>query len=364
MCLRKIPISSAWGTDGHYMVCKIAQSYLTSTASSTVLKLLSLSANGDLASECSWADNLRTAYPWSSALHYVDTPDNLCTYDYTRDCHDSSRTSGRCVVGAINNYTTQLKTYSLTTYKLTQALMFLAHFMGDVHQPLHVGFTMDAGGNSITVHWYNVQTNLHSVWDTKIIQISESNYFGNVVNRMSDSIKANITDGIVSESISQACSYAYKNAPNGAYLSDTCYLSRKSVVNTRIAQGGVRLANFLNQIFMLVNGPTLLQPNSKFQIQFEQGRSRIPPTNMDKACAPLYGPGSGQYSFIHVEVFNPGRSVLDWDGVTDDLRQNVCWSGSCRHRWEKMEAEVREAEAEVGEGGRGGGGGGKRRRHR
>ncbi|KAJ4797462.1 endonuclease 4 [Rhynchospora pubera] len=263
-----VPLSNAWGTDGHYMVCKIAQSYLTSTASSAVLKLLPSSANGDLASMCSWADNVRTAYPWSSALHYIDTPDNLCTYSYSRDCHDSSGASGRCVVGAINNYTSQLKTYPSTTYNLTQALMFLSHFMGDVHQPLHVGFTTDAGGNGITVYWYNVQTNLHSVWDTKIIQTSESNYFGNDVNKMSDSIKANITstqksqwnscgstlaacaDTFASESIQQACSYAYKDAPNGAHLSDTYYLSRKSVVNTRIAQGGVRLANFLNQIFV------------------------------------------------------------------------------------------------------------------
>ncbi|XP_078168980.1 endonuclease 4-like [Carex rostrata] len=263
-----VPLSSAWGTDGHYMVCKIAQSYLTSTASSAVLQLLPSSANGDLASMCSWADNVRTACPWSSALHYVDTPDNLCTYDYTRDCHDSSGTSGRCVVGAINNYTTQLKTYPSTTYNLTQALMFLSHFMGDVHQPLHVGFTTDLGGNSITVYWYNVKTNLHSVWDTKIIQSSESNYFSNNVNIMSDSIKANITstqinqwnscgstlsacaDTFASESISQACSYAYKDAPDGTYLSDGYYSSRKFVVNTRIAQGGVRLANFLNQIFI------------------------------------------------------------------------------------------------------------------
>ncbi|KAJ3704066.1 hypothetical protein LUZ61_007771 [Rhynchospora tenuis] len=171
-----VPLSNAWGTDGHYMVCKIAQSYLTSTASSAVLKLLPSSANGNLASMCSWADNVRTSYPWSSALHYIDTPDNLCTYSYS------------------NN--------------LTQALMFLSHFMGDVHQPLHVGFTTDAGGNGITVYCF------------------------------------------ASESIQQACSYAYKDAPNGAYLSDTYYLSRKSVVNTRIAQGGVRLANFLNQIFV------------------------------------------------------------------------------------------------------------------
>ncbi|KAJ4773573.1 endonuclease 4 [Rhynchospora pubera] len=263
-----IPTSNAWGTEGHYMVCKIAQSYLTSTASSAVLKLLPAGANGDLASECSWADTVRGAYPWSSALHYVDTPDNLCTYDYTRDCHDSSGASGRCVVGAINNYTAQLTTYPSTTYNLTQALMFLSHFMGDVHQPLHVGFTTDAGGNSITVYWYNVKTNLHSVWDTKIIQTSMSNYFGNSMDTMANSIKANITstqisqwnscgsstsacaDTFATESIQQACNYAYKDAPNNAYLSDTYYLSRSPVVNTRIAQGAVRLANFLNQIFV------------------------------------------------------------------------------------------------------------------
>ncbi|KAJ1694322.1 hypothetical protein LUZ63_011020 [Rhynchospora breviuscula] len=231
-----LPTSNAWGTEGHYMVCKIAQSYLTSTASSAVLNLLPAGANGDLASECSWADTVRGAYPWSSALHYIDTPDNLCTYDYT------------------NN--------------LTQALMFLSHFMGDVHQPLHVGFTTDAGGNSITVYWYNVKTNLHSVWDTKIIQTSMSNYFGNSMDTMANSITANITstqisqwnscgsstsacaDTVATESIQNACNYAYKDAPNNAYLSDTYYLSRSPVVNTRIAQGAVRLANFLNQIFV------------------------------------------------------------------------------------------------------------------
>ncbi|KAJ3704091.1 hypothetical protein LUZ61_007796 [Rhynchospora tenuis] len=262
------PLSYAWGVDGHYMICRIAQSRLTSTASSAVLDLLPSGANGDLASECSWADNVRTAYPWSSPLHYVDTPDNLCTYDYSRDCHDSSGNAGYCVVGAINNYTTQLLSYPTSRYNLTQALMFLAHFMGDVHQPLHVGFTTDAGGNGITVYWYTTKTNLHSVWDTKIIQTAMSNYYGNDHNIMADSINANITSDQVSqwdacgsssadcannfatESIQDACSYAYQDASQNAKLNDTYFLSRKPIVETRIAQAGVRLANLLNQIFV------------------------------------------------------------------------------------------------------------------
>lgn len=45
----------------------------------------------------------------------------------------------------------------------TESLMFLAHFVGDVHQPLHCGHTDDLGGNTIKVHWYRRQSNLHHV---------------------------------------------------------------------------------------------------------------------------------------------------------------------------------------------------------
>nr|CAB3476443.1 unnamed protein product [Digitaria exilis] len=69
-----------------------------------------------------------------------------------------------CVVGAINNYTEQLYSYGKkTSYNLTESLMFLAHFVGDVHQPLHVSYEEDEGGNTIIVHWYRRKTNLHHV---------------------------------------------------------------------------------------------------------------------------------------------------------------------------------------------------------
>ncbi|KAJ3704098.1 hypothetical protein LUZ61_007803 [Rhynchospora tenuis] len=259
------PLSYSWGVDGHYMICRIAQRFLNSPASSAVLDLLPSSANGDLASVCSWADNVRAAYPWSSPLHYVDTPDNLCTYNYTRDCHDSSGNAGNCVVGALNNYSAQLLQYqsSIRTYNLTQALMFFAHFMGDIHQPLHVGFTTDEGGNSITEYWYNTKTNLHSVWDTEIIRTAMSNYYGNDRDTMADSIRTNITRDqiqlwdsyssyydLATESIQDACSYAYKDASQNARLNDTYFLSRKSIVETRIAQAGFRLGFLLSQIFL------------------------------------------------------------------------------------------------------------------
>lgn len=200
----------------------ISQKYLSDDASAAVLDLLPASANGDLASVCSWADHVRFRYRWASPLHYIDTPE-VCDYEYSSphfffsflnffphfrpdfwsfrnagDCHNPRGDRDMCVAGAINNYTAQLQTYtdshrigckhykplnsfwtnrfyliqsksvwnvffSFPPDNLTESLMFLAHFMGDIHQPLHVSFADDEGGNSIIVHWYRRKSNLHHV---------------------------------------------------------------------------------------------------------------------------------------------------------------------------------------------------------
>ncbi|WVZ25196.1 hypothetical protein V8G54_003740 [Vigna mungo] len=189
------------------------------------------------------------------------------------DCHDSSKHKHRCVTGAIYNYTMQLKSAdagSELNYNLTEALLFLAHFVGDVHQPLHVGFIGDLGGNSITVRWYRRKTNLHHVWDDMIIQSALKTFYDSDLSIMIQAIQRNITDNwsndvsnwehcahnytacpdrYASESISLACKFAYKNATPGSTLEDEYFLSRLPIVEKRLAQGGVRLAAVLNNIF-------------------------------------------------------------------------------------------------------------------
>ncbi|XP_023746328.1 endonuclease 2 [Lactuca sativa] len=261
-----------WGVDGHYTTCKIAQGRLSPAASNAVKDLLPKYAEGDLASQCSWADHVKFRYHWSSALHYIDTPDNLCTYQYTRDCKDEDGVAGRCVAGAINNYTTQLLDYGkqTTQYNLTEALLFLSHFMGDIHQPLHVGFTSDRGGNSINVHWFTRKSELHHVWDDSIIETAEERFYDSNVENLVNAIQTNITkewaDQVpawekcarnqntcpniyASEGIKAACSWAYKGVGNDSVLGEDYFLSRLPIVNWRLAQGGVRLAATLNKIF-------------------------------------------------------------------------------------------------------------------
>ncbi|XP_014506997.1 endonuclease 4 isoform X1 [Vigna radiata var. radiata] len=275
LLLMPLPTVLGWGKEGHYVICKIAQGYLSEGALFSVKQLLPDSAEGDLAAVCSWADEVRFNYHyrWSSALHYVDTPDFKCNYEYCRDCHDSSKHKHRCVTGAIYNYTMQLKSVdagSELNYNLTEALLFLAHFVGDVHQPLHVGFIGDLGGNSITVRWYRRKTNLHHVWDDMIIQSALKTFYDSDLSIMIQTIQRNITDNwsndvsnwehcahnytacpdrYASESISLACKFAYKNATPGSTLEDEYFLSRLPIVEKRLAQGGVRLAAVLNNIF-------------------------------------------------------------------------------------------------------------------
>ncbi|KAM7484577.1 hypothetical protein LguiA_000586 [Lonicera macranthoides] len=267
-----LPLVHGWGVDGHLTVCRIAQSRLSQAAADAVKKLLPVSAENDLGSVCSWADRVRFRYRWSSPLHYIDTPDNLCSYQYTRDCKDESGVEARCVAGAINNYTTQLLTYgnSASQYNLTEALLFLSHFVGDIHQPLHVGFTSDRGANTIDVHWYTRKSVLHHVWDDNIIETAEERFYDSNVDGLIDAIQKNITKGwadrvptwencsrnktacpdiYASEGIKAACDWAYKGVSEGSVLEDDYFLSRLPIVNLRLAQGGVRLAAILNRIF-------------------------------------------------------------------------------------------------------------------
>lgn len=273
--LNLIPSCLGWGKDGHYAICKIAEEYLSEEASAAVKVLLPEYAEGDLASLCSWADQIRFHYRWSAPLHYCDTPDYRCNYFYDRDCHDTKQRKDVCVTGGINNYTMQLvSTYNKPktglTYNLTEALLFLAHFIGDVHQPLHVGFLGDAGGNAITVRWYKRKTNLHHVWDTMIIESAVKSFYDKDLSVMIEALQSNITNGwaddillwgncalnqtacpdpYASESISLACKYAYRNATPGSTLNDDYFLSRLPIVEKRLAQSGIRLAATLNRIF-------------------------------------------------------------------------------------------------------------------
>jgi len=268
----------SWGPTGHASVAAIAQSYLGANAS-TLCQLLLPEVKGDIVQIASWADEVRRnpAYSWSGALHYVDTPDWACNYNTARDCHDDAGVAGNCVTGAIGNYTARLMDGTLSQAQRAEALKFLVHFVGDLHQPLHTGFVGDVGGNSITGHFEGQSTNLHAVWDSGIITRRLNISFAGSPDKWQSYLLTQLK-GVWSskiagwqqcqtpapasacatdwapESVQLACKYSYvesdgkRHVPQNFRLADPYYNRNFPVIEEQVAKAGVRLANVLNHV--------------------------------------------------------------------------------------------------------------------
>uniref|UniRef100_A0A0E0KVR2 Aspergillus nuclease S1 n=1 Tax=Oryza punctata TaxID=4537 RepID=A0A0E0KVR2_ORYPU len=274
--LASAPAAHSWSKEGHMLTCRIAQDLLEPAAAHAVRNLLPEEADGDLSALCVWPDQVRHwyKYRWTSPLHFIDTPDQACSFVYSRDCHGPDGAEDMCVAGAIANFTSQLMHYNHGSadrkYNMTEALLFLSHFMGDVHQPMHVGFTSDQGGNTINLRWFRHKSNLHHVWDREMILTAISEFYGKDMDAFQKDLVQNFTTGTRSddvsswgecedllscstkyatESINLACKWAYNDVREGETLSDDYFGSRLPIVTRRIAQGGVRLAMFLNRLF-------------------------------------------------------------------------------------------------------------------
>jgi nuclease S1 len=153
----------AWGAEGHRIVGLIAHVYLDQGARAAVEDLLD---GESLADVSTWADEIRGnhAYDWARPLHYIDVPRDATEVDLPRDCVD-----GRCVVQAIHDYAAILGDATKPRDQRVEALKFLVHFVGDVHQPLHVSYADDKGGNDVHVTFFGAGCSLHQLWDEKLI---------------------------------------------------------------------------------------------------------------------------------------------------------------------------------------------------
>ncbi|MCH7813784.1 MAG: S1/P1 nuclease [Planctomycetes bacterium] len=153
-----------WGRDGHKITGTIATHYLTPEAKVGVTALL---GDQSLAEVSTWADEIRSnpAYRWASPLHYSNVKPGEAEFDLSRDCPERG-----CVVSAIIKYAKVLRSKDASHAEKAEALKFLVHFVGDIHQPLHVSHAKDKGGNDIKVEFFHDRTNLHRLWDSGLIR--------------------------------------------------------------------------------------------------------------------------------------------------------------------------------------------------
>lgn len=160
--------AGAWGFDGHRIVGRLAESALSPAARAEARRLLADEPEPTLAGVSTWADTLRDDPAWrhTGRWHWVNLPrENPCTYVAERDCPD-----GDCVVGAIAAQRAILADRSRPDAERRDALKFLVHFVGDVHQPFHAGFGFDRGGNQTQLRFDRQGWNLHSLWDSAMVK--------------------------------------------------------------------------------------------------------------------------------------------------------------------------------------------------
>lgn len=161
----------AWGPLGHSVVAELAQRHLSPAAEAEVERLLAPDHTRSLADIASWPDQIQNdpaqAALWKQTrgLHYIDFVHGDCNYVPPRDCKD-----GVCVVAGLQHYVAVLGDRSQSDDVRREALKFVVHFVGDIHQPLHAGSRDDKGGNTYQVQFEGKGSNLHKVWDSGMLK--------------------------------------------------------------------------------------------------------------------------------------------------------------------------------------------------
>lgn len=247
-----LPLQSmAWGQLGHRIVAQIADSYLTPKARVELQKIL---GNESLAMASTWADFIKSdpAYSYLSPWHYLDFAPNqnheqVMAYLKTDTVADAY-TKLNFMIG-------ELKKKDLPQDKKLMYVRLIIHIVGDIHQPFHAGRAEDQGGNKIQVMWAGQQTNLHSLWDSKLIDDQQFSYteYANNLNHTTAEQRAELDKGGIGEWIYQSNQIAEQlynelKDPNPK-LSYRYTFDHIHIVNEQLLKGGVRLAYVLNGIF-------------------------------------------------------------------------------------------------------------------
>ena len=162
-----------WGNSGHRTVCEIALRNLTPTARAEVERLLaahpiipvSAPRNRTLGWACTYPDNIVENAPGRrSPEHFVNYPRSVMSVDFPLGCGAADE----CILTAIIRDWALLRSTALPDRYRGVALMYLGHWIGDVHQPLHASFADDRGGNSLRTTG-QCPGNLHSLWDSCVL---------------------------------------------------------------------------------------------------------------------------------------------------------------------------------------------------
>lgn len=240
--LAKPQHSFAWGKTGHEIVAQIAFYFLDDSTKKIVQEYL-----GNLSFEeaANWMDDSRgnSYYNFMRTWHYLDMDKGL-TYTPSTE---------RNILTVLHSAITELREYKTIKRKdVKRDLLLIFHLIGDLHQPLHTGYSIDKGGNTIAINSPFVSGNLHSVWDTQILE-----YKNIKLDSCIELYKTYDSAAIAEMQHINELKWMYQSRS----LLDTVYSFQNNfldknyidsnviVIKKQLLLAGLRLASVLNQVF-------------------------------------------------------------------------------------------------------------------
>lgn len=249
-CLLSINLAYGWGPQGHRVVGSIAEFNLSPEIKKIIAEEFNINNLADIAT---WADKVKRHRKHEKPWHYTNIKEGERVYMMSRDCPKAN-----CVIEKIKGFSSVLANVELPAKRRKVALKYLVHFVGDVHQPLHLGNHKDRGGGKIRLMYLGEKVSLHYLWDGGLIDWKKESllkYAAHLNAQVQDLEKTEWLHSKVNdwanESRSLALKYAYPLENN--VLSKTYISKGREILDKRMVQAGIRLADLLNQLLKTKN---------------------------------------------------------------------------------------------------------------
>lgn len=231
----------AWGKKGHALVAEVALSYLDENTKKIVLQYLDGTTIEDAAN---WMDNIKSdhSYDYMKPYHYANFEKG----------ENVVETSGDNIIYQLDQTIKELQNKkNLSKDEIKTKIQIIFHLIGDLHQPLHVGYGIDKGGNRIQINYNDKGTNLHSFWDSGIIESKKitlqdclnSNKFSKKEIEKLQEIN------IINWSVESRLLLDKIYNTNGNKIAEEYVNSNTPLIETQILKAGIRLAAVLKQAF-------------------------------------------------------------------------------------------------------------------
>jgi len=238
--------ASDWGQTGHRVIGLVAEQHLTQKTKAAVDNLLQ---GESLAFVSTYGDEIRSnkEFKHFDTWHYVNMP-------LDKRYGDEKPNPKGDVYHAIQHCVAVLQDNEASREDKALYLRLLVHFVGDMHQPLHVGRSEDRGGNDIKVRWFGKNSNLHRVWDSEMIngyQMSYTELANNLpiytAEKQQTIVNTSVLDWM--HESQRHAKHIYGSITQDESLGYAYQREYFPLVRHRLYKGGLRLAKLLNDIF-------------------------------------------------------------------------------------------------------------------